>query len=80
MTIEEVKKEVIEIIKESTETEQEVTEETNLFADLGLASVEVVVVVGDLEEAFGIDIPASRLRDVRTAGDLCDTVVEILKE
>ena len=53
MTIEEVKKEVLRIIKESTETELKVTEETSLFADMGLASVEVVVMVGELEETFG---------------------------
>lgn len=80
MTIEEVKKEVIEIIKESTETEQEVIEETNLFTDLGLASVEVVVLVGDLEERFGIDIPATRLREVKTVSELCNTIIDILME
>ena len=80
MTIEEVKKEVLRIIKESTETELKVTEETSLFADMGLASVEVVVMVGELEETFGIDISASCLRDVRMAGDLCNTVIKKLIE
>lgn len=79
MTVEELKKQVIQIIKESTETEQEITEKTNLFVDLGLASVEVVVMIGELEETFGIDIPASKLRKVRTVENLCNLIVEIIK-
>ena len=78
MTVEEVKQEIIQVIVEATETELTLTEETGLFEDMGLSSVEVVVMLSDLEEAFGIDIPASELRSVRTVGDLCQLVISIL--
>ena len=78
MTVEEVKQEIIRVIVEATETELTLTEETGLFEDMGLSSVEVVVMLSDLEEAFGIDIPASELRRVRTVGDLCQLVISIL--
>ena len=78
MTVEEVKQEIIQVIVEATETELTLTEETGLFEDMGLSSVEVVVMLSDLEEAFGIDIPASELRRVRTVGDLCQLVISIL--
>lgn len=78
MTVEEVKQEIIRVIVEATETELTLTEETGLFEDMGLSSVEVVVMLSDLEEAFGIDIPASELRSVRTVGDLCQLVISIL--
>ena len=78
MTVEEAKKEIIRVIRDSTETELELTEETNLFSDMGLASVEVMVMMGDLEDTFGVDIPASRLRNVRTVGDICELVITIL--
>ena len=78
MTVEEVKQEIIQVIVEATETELTLTEGTGLFEDMGLSSVEVVVMLSDLEEAFGIDIPASELRRVRTVGDLCQVGISIL--
>ena len=78
MTVEEVKQEMIRVIVEATETELTLTEETGLFEDMGLSSVEVVVMLSDLEEAFGVDIPASELRSVHTVGDLCQLVISIL--
>ena len=78
MTVQEAKKEISRVIKVSTETELDITEQTNMFTDMGLSSVEVVVMLGELEDTFGIDIPASRLRRVRTVGDMCELVIQIL--
>ena len=80
MTVQEAKTEIIRVIKVSTETELDITEQTNMFTDMGLSSVEVVVMLGELEDTFGIDIPASRLRRVRTVGDMCELVIQILTE
>ena len=54
------------------------TPDTELFADMGLSSVEVVVMLGDLEDVFGIDIPAADIRNVRTIGELRDLIIFIL--
>lgn len=78
MEYEAVKKRVLEVIRKSTETEEEIGEDTQLYEDMGLASVEVYVMLCDLEEVFEISIPASTLREVRTAGDLCRLVGGIL--
>lgn len=78
MTVQEAKKEIMHVIKVSTETELDITEETNIFSDMGLSSVEVMVMLGELEDAFDIDIPAAQLRRVRTVGDMCELVIEIL--
>ena len=80
MTVQEVKKEIIHIIKVSTETELDITEETNIYGDMGLSSVEVMVMLGELEDAIGIDIPASKLRKVSTVGDMCELVISILRK
>ena len=80
MTVSEVKKAIIEVIVMSTETEIQVTEKTHLLKDMGLSSIEVVILLGDLENAFGIRIPVSKVRNVRTAGDLCQVVISILLE
>ena len=78
MNMQDVKKKIIEVIKESTETEITLTPETELFADMGLSSIEVVVMLGDLEDAFGIDIPAADIRNVRTIGELSDLIIFIM--
>ena len=70
MTIEEAKQKIIEVIVESTETEMEIGEDTALYEDMGLASVEV----------FGISIPASALRRIRKVGDLCELVIDRLSK
>lgn len=80
MSIQEVKEKIMDVIVESTETEIKITEETTLYDEMGLASIEVVVLLNDLEETFGIKIPVSELRKVHTVGDLCGLVVSILKE
>ena len=73
-----IRKRVFEVIRESTETEEEISEDTLRYEDMGLASVEVYVMLCDLEEEFGITIPAASLREIRTAGDLCRLVGGIL--
>ena len=75
MSIEELKQKILEVIAESTETELEVTEDTTLYEEMGLASVEAYVLLSDLEEEFGVRIPASELRNVSTTGDLCALVI-----
>lgn len=52
------------------------TMETRLVEELGLSSVEITVLLSDLEDIFHIHIPASALRHVRCAGDLCRIVAE----
>ena len=79
MTTQDVKKKIIDVIEKSTETELELTPDTELFADMGLSSVEVVIMLGDLEDAFGIDIPAADIRNVRTIGELSDLIIFIMK-
>ena len=70
MSIEELKQKILEVI-----ADLELTEDTTLYEEMGLASVEAYVLLSDLEEEFGVRIPASALRNVRTTGDLCSLVI-----
>lgn len=80
MTLKEVKEEILKVIVESTETELDISESTDIAKDMGLSSMEVVVLLGDLEQRFGINIPVKRLRHVRKVGDLSDVVIALLME
>lgn len=78
MTISEIKKEIINVMKESTETEVEITEQTHIINDMSLSSVETMMMISDLEDRFGITIPSSALRNIRTVEDLCDVIIHVL--
>ncbi len=78
MTIHEVKQAVIATIRSSTETELPLTENTHLIREIGLSSIEAMLLLSDLEDQFGINIPANRLRDIQTVNDLCQAVIDCL--
>lgn len=80
MTIADIRKEIIAVIKESTEREIEITEETHIVNEMNLSSIETMMMVSDLEDRFEINIPTAQLRNVRTVKDLCDIVVDTLME
>jgi acyl carrier protein len=78
MTIDQLKQEIFCVIQESTETEVELTDDTHILNEIGLSSIETMMLISDLDQHFGINIPTTRLRDVRTVGDLCQVVIETL--
>lgn len=51
--------------------------DTDLVSELGFSSVEITVLLADMEDSFGIRIPAAALRRLRTAGDLCTLTLEL---
>ncbi|MDY4970522.1 MAG: acyl carrier protein [Lachnospiraceae bacterium] len=80
MTVQEVKREVIRVIKDSTETELEISESTQLFDEMGMSSMEAFVMLSDLEEEFNINIPAVSLRKVKIVGEICELIISILSK
>lgn len=75
-----VKEKVMKVIEESTETDVNLTEETTLYDEMSLSSMEVYVLLNDLEDTFDIRIPVSKLRKVHTVGELCETVISEIRE
>lgn len=55
MTMDEIFAELSEVIRECADRNGEIREETDLFVDLGLDSVEVFQVIVRTEEVFGIE-------------------------
>lgn len=79
MDVKQVKDKVFEMIALSSETEVQINEETSLYEDIDLASIEVYVLLHDLEKEFGAKIPAEELRKVYTAGDLYNLVISYME-
>lgn len=51
---------------------EDVNEDSNLMEDLDLSSMEILTIVADLEETFGLRIPEKELRSFVTINDLTD--------
>ncbi len=67
--------EIKEIILEYTETEpDEITEESKFIEDLGMNSYNIMCAVGDLEDAFDIEVNESDVAGMRTLGDVVEYV------
>lgn len=55
---------------------EDVSEDSVLMDDLDLSSMEILTIVADLEEAFGLRIPEKELRSFVTISDLADYLSE----
>lgn len=51
---------------------EDVNEESALMDDLDLSSMEILTIVSNLEDVFGLRIPEKDLRTIVTVGDLGD--------
>jgi len=59
---------------------QQLTEETDMIADLGLDSLKVMKIVETIEDSFDISIPLNILPEVRTVGDFAFQIQKITGE
>ncbi len=55
--------------------ESEITEDASFEEDLGADSLDLVEVVMDLEDQFGLKIPDDDARDLTTVGKAIDYVI-----
>jgi acyl carrier protein len=46
-----------------------VTDEADLYADLGLDSMQALEIVLEMEKRFSVQIPEEALKDIRSLGD-----------
>jgi len=69
-THEEVVIEVRSVVAEHSEADVDITETSELVADLEIDSLAVMEVVADLEDRFEITIDESELQDVVTLGEV----------
>jgi acyl carrier protein len=77
---EKIFKEVIGILIPFVPAGQQITEETDMVADLGLDSLKVMKIVESVEDSFDISIPLNILPEVRTVGDFAVQIQKITGE
>ena len=69
----EIISQILAILEDVAEVSPEdVNENSILMDDLDLSSMEILTIVADLEETFGLRIPEKELRNFVTIGDPAD--------
>ena len=58
--------------------EDKITPETEFLADLQLSSFDIVTMVGEIEDAFDVEIPTEDLDDLYTIQSLMDYLEKIV--
>lgn len=72
-----IKSELINLLKQFTKTDIEITESLHIMNELGLDSVLVMELMMELEDHFDISIPLNALPDVNTVADLISEISKL---
>lgn len=70
---------VIDVLKNVSRRPIEPTLESDLVADLGFDSLQVLEVVAELEERFDVSIPLNDVPVTRTVGQIVAQVARLLE-
>lgn len=71
---------VLATIKRTLNRDVPLDEETALQADVGMTSLQVMELVGEIEDEFDISMPLNRLPDIRTIKELSQEIVTVLAQ
>jgi acyl carrier protein len=75
----EIREAVIEILKDVSRRPIEPTLESDLIADLGFDSLQVMEVVTALEDRFDISVPTDEAQRARTVAQIVARVDELVR-
>ena len=73
-----IRAQVLDVLKPHTKAEVTLSEESELVGDLGLDSVQVMEILLQVEEHFDISVPLNILPEIRTVKDLCVQLQKIV--
>ena len=77
---EDIKRQLCAILKRFAKDGQELREETDLVADLGLDSLKVMTLLVEVEDNFDISVPLNVLPEVRTIKDFAMQIEQLIEE
>ena len=69
---------VLSIIERIVKGNTALSADTEMQADVGMTSLQVMELVLEVEEEFDISFPLNRLPDIRTINDLAREIVAVL--
>ena len=73
--------EIIKIIRDEAsmtiEPDTEITSDTDLISDLHIDSLDMMLIIGDIEQKFDIVIDNTEIQNVRTVKDIANKISEM---
>lgn len=70
-----------QIISEETEiSKEEIQESSLLMRDLELSSLELLAIIGILEEKYGVRMNFDNLPKIATVGEMADCIIDTCRE
>ena len=79
-TLESIEGDIIRLLSAKVEDDIALTPETKIVADTGLASVDVMDFIFELEDEFEIMVPMDRISDVKTVRQLAEAIHGLILE
>lgn len=73
-------KSIIEALKSMGYKSEEYDENTDLFKDIGIDSLDAIELVTKLEEEYDVIIPDDQINNITTIGSAADLVCKYLKD
>ena len=70
--------ELMELLCKTFDDPPQINPETNIVADLGLESIQVIEYLCEVEDHFDLAIDEEALADVQTITDLADVVEKLI--
>ncbi|MGI9487838.1 MAG: acyl carrier protein [Geminicoccaceae bacterium] len=71
---------VIAVLRKFDKTGKSIEAGTDIAAELDLDSLAVMDVIMELEDSLDISIPLNLIPDIKTVGDLADTIGQLKEE
>lgn len=56
----------------------EITKDSNMMSDLDFSSLDVILVITEIENEFGVEIPDEYIIGIVTVGDVVDVVEKLI--
>jgi acyl carrier protein len=77
-TAESIERDIIDILKRLSRRPIDPTASSELMADLGFDSLQVLELVGEIEDRFNIAVPLNSLTHIRTVGQIAAEVRQLV--
>lgn len=83
MTVNEVKNEIMKVMAECLFPGEKLEDtpirpDALLIADLGLSSLQIMAMLGEMEDTFDLRLPVRQFAKAKTVNDLCEVIIKKL--
>ena len=78
MNYDEILEKVITTFSVIADTEEEITEDSELVDDLNISSMDILMILCNLEEEFHIKVPEKMIRRMTTIGDVAEVLESLM--